>query len=409
MRLATHRIEAVTQKSFTDGPWVERRLAAIMSGDVVGYSRLMAEDESATVWRLRACRDHVGQLVERHRGRVVDFTGDNFLAEFCSVVDAVTCALAIQKGLRSSNEKHPRGRWMELRIGLHLGEVRIEEGRLYGNGVNIAARLESLADPGGVCVSQAVVGEITSRVPVVCDDLGKKSVKNIPEPIRVFRLHALGSAAPTAPQTHCRQRARGAALAALVAVLATLGTAAFSAIATDTDGPGVQPASMSSIAVLPFADMSAAQDERYFAEGLVEQLTHALANVRALRVAARTSAFAVTREGRDMRTIGHLLHADTVIEGSVRKTSKRLRVTVQAIRVADGYHLWSRIYDYEDVDALTIQDDIARSVADTLTPQLAREAAGPELCEPGEGQRPPRVRTHLQVETRAAIPNADAG
>lgn len=385
----------------------ERRLAAIISGDVVGYSRLMAADEESTVRRLRACREHVSRLVEHHRGRVADFTGDNFLAEFTSVVDAATCALAIQKGLRSSNENLPPTQWMELRLGLHLGEVRIEDARLFGNSVNIAARLEALADPGGICVSQAVVPEIAGHVPVVCDDLGKKSVKNIPAPIRVFRLHEAGSQPPrpTRVQVPFRQRARSAALAALAAGLATLGTAAFSAIATDLEGRGVQPAAPAAVAVLPFTDMSAAQDQRYFAEGLVEELTHALANVPALRVAARTSAFAVTRAGRDARTIGHLLHAGTVIEGSVRKTSTLLRVTVQAIRVADGYHLWSKTYDYAQANVLTIQDEIARSVAETLTTQLASESIGPEPCGPDGALA---VRTSLKFRAGTVTANGDA-
>lgn len=401
-----------TETTTAESPRIERRLAAIMSGDIVAYSRLMAADEEATVRRLRQCRERVGQFAERHRGRIVDFTGDNFLAEFASVVDAVTCALAIQKALRSSNENLPPGQWMELRLGLHLGEVRVEEGRLYGNGVNIAARLEPLADPGGICASQAVVCEVAGRAHVVCDDLGERSVKNIPEPVRVFRLREAGSRPAThasAPRRSRDRRSRPGALVALVALLTALSTAGVSAIGTDLQGLHVQPASTSAIAVLPFADMSAAQDERYFADGLVEQVTHVLANVRALRVAARTSAFAVTKADRDVRTIGRLLDAGTVIEGSVRKVDKLLRVTVQAIRVADGYHLWSKTYDYEAADTLTIQDEIARSVAETLAAQVAGEAVGPELCGPGGERRAPAVRTSLQVETRVGVANADAG
>lgn len=171
-----------------DGDSTERRLAAIIIGDVVAYCRLMAADEESTMHRLRACRAHVGFLVERHRGRVVDFTGDNFLAEFASIVDAVTCALAIQRDLEAAQEGLPSAQRMKFRLGLHRGPVYCEGGRLYGHSVNIAARLESLADPGGVCASREVVGEIANRVPIICDDRGERIVKNIPEPIHVFRL-----------------------------------------------------------------------------------------------------------------------------------------------------------------------------------------------------------------------------
>lgn len=401
----------VRERIEAEGARVVRRLAAIMSGDVVAYSRLMAEDEEATVRRLGACREHMRLLVERHRGRVVDFIGDNFLAEFSSVVDAVTCALLVQEGFRSSNEALPKEQRMEFRLGLHLGEVRVEDGQLYGNGVNIAARLQSLADPGGICVSQVVAREITGRIPVACDDLGERSVKNIPDAIRVFRLSEPGSerlVPASAPHGLRQRRARDAAPLVLFAVLLAF-SPGFSAIARDPEGLRVVPASTSAIAILPFTDLSAAQDERYFAEGLVEQLTHTLANVRSLRVAARLSAFAVTREGRDVRTIGHLLDAETVIEGSVRKAGRLLRVTVQAICVADGYHLWSKTYDCEEADVLTIQDKIARSVAEALTAAVEGEAVGPGLCGPDGERRPPAVHTTVRSEARGSIASADAG
>ncbi|MBI1816309.1 MAG: adenylate/guanylate cyclase domain-containing protein [Deltaproteobacteria bacterium] len=389
---------------------IERRLAAIMSGDVVGYSQLMAVDEDATVRHLRSSRECIGRLVACHHGRVVDFTGDCFLAEFPSVVAAANCTLVVQDALHSSNANLPVSRRMEFRLGLHLGEVRVEDGALYGTGVNIAARLQALAAPGGICVSQVVLREIASRVAVVCDDLGERSVKNIPEPIRVFRLRRPGSSAVPVPipLRPLRRRIRRAALPALLALLIPLSAATLSAFAPGARWFGMRPASPAAIAVLPFSDMSTAQDEGYFAEGLVEQLTHALANVRSLRVAARTSAFAVTIAGRDARTIGHLLDAETIIEGSVRRAGNQLRVTVQAIRVADGYHLWSQIYDYEEADALSIQDEIARAVAETLSQQLAGEAGASELCGPGRS-RPAAAPEIVHSEARTVGIHASAG
>ena len=285
----------------TDGDaLIERRLAAIMSGDVVAYSRLIAEDEDATVRRLRACRALIGVLVERHRGRVVDFIGDNFLAEFASVVDAVGCALAIQRDIRAGHETLPPPRRMEFRLGLHLGEVRCEDGRLYGNCVNIAARLESLADPGGVCVSQAVAAEIANRVPVLCNDLGSRAVKNISKPVRAFRLHEGASGPKKSASTAywARQRyGRQTTVLALLAILMAMSLRGSSTIATALQKFHGRLPSASAIVGLPSADLSARPGGRRPGERLAKQVAHALATVRLLGAADRdiTTAARVQR------------------------------------------------------------------------------------------------------------------
>lgn len=378
MEVATHKIEAAGPVvSLTENAAATRRLVAVLSGDVVAYARLMATDEEVTVRGIRACRELVTRLVENRRGRLVDFTGDNFLAEFASVVDAAKCAFDIQKELASSNAHLPQHHQMQLRLGLHLGEVRIEDGRLYGSTVNIAARLESLADAGGVCASQAVVREITSRMAVTCEDRGERLVKNIPEAVRIYRLHASdGSPRVTAARSApFRRRAYRVVLAIMATAFITLGTAGFSATANPpadyahaTLAPG--------IAVLPFAAIGDGSDERYLADGLVEQMTNALANVRTLRVVARTSAFAVASKGRDIRVIGHLLHAHTVIEGSVQRTGTYVRVTVRAIRVADGYDVWARTYDYAGSDVFAMEDQISRSVVTIVSTELSATHPG---------------------------------
>ena len=249
---------------------VDRRLAAILSADVVGYSRLMAEDEGATVDTVTEYREQVPKLVERHRGRVVDFAGDNFLAEFPTATDAVACAVEIQDVLRARNADVPTERRMEFRMGIHLGEVRVEGERIYGDGVNIAARLEGLAKPGGLSISSAVYDQVKRRSPLAFEELGAQRLKNIPDTVTVFR--AMGSAT------------------------------------TRTSVEPVAPAqSLPSVAVLPFVNMSADPDQEYFADGMAEELINALTQVEGLRVTARTSAFSFKGTGADISTMAETL------------------------------------------------------------------------------------------------------
>ena len=312
---------------------VERRLAAILSADVAGYSRLMAEDEQTTVRTITAYRNEIGNLVADHRGRLVDATGDNALAEFPTAIGAVECAVEIQKVLKVRNERLHDDRRMEFRIGVHLGDVTVERERIYGDGVNIAARLQGLAEPSGICISFAVHEQVRRKIDVTWEDLGVQSVKNIPDGVQVFRLL---DEAPT------------------VGKVTTAATA---------DGP--------SIVVLPFVNMSADPDQEYFCDGMAEEVINALTQLEGLHVVARTSAFSFKGRDVDVREIGSKLGVRSVLEGSVRRAGERLRVIAQLVDVESGYHLWSERFDRQLDDIFAIQDEIATSIAAALKLKLA--------------------------------------
>ena len=308
------------------------RLSAILSADVAGYSRLMAEDEQATVRAITLHRDEIGRLVGEHHGRLVDATGDNALAEFGSAIEAVRCAIEIQRASREHNDALDPARRMEFRIGVHLGDVAVDGERIYGDGVNIAARLEGLAQAGGICVSAAVREQVASKLELEWQDLGDQTIKNLPRPVHVFRI--LMSAAPVITE-------RGAL----------------------SDGP--------SIVVLPFANMSSDPEQEYFCDGMAEETINALAQLENLNVVARTSAFSFKGRDIDVREIGRRLGVRSVLEGSVRKAGRRLRVTAQLIEVATGYQLWSERFDRELDDVFRIQEEIALIIARRLRAEPA--------------------------------------
>jgi adenylate cyclase len=305
----------------------KRKLAAILSADVVGYSRLMGEDEQATIQTLTSHRELMTSLIKREYGRVIDSPGDNLLAEFESAVHAVECAVKIQKELFKRNAELSENRRMEYRIGVNLGEV-IEEGdRIYGDGVNIAARLESLAEPGGICISAFVHSQVKSRLQLEYEYLGEKTVKNIKEPVAVYR------------------------------VVAFLKEMALEPSAIERAAP-TKP----SIAVLPFVNMSNDPEQEYFSDGMTEELISALAKLKGLKVISRTSAFCFKGKDADLRTIGNKLNVNNVLEGSVRKAGNRLRITAQLINVADDTHLWSETFDRELKDVFAIQEEISQAI-----------------------------------------------
>jgi class 3 adenylate cyclase/TolB-like protein len=340
----------------------ERRLAAILSADVVGYSRLMAEDEEETVRTMTAYRDIVGMLVQQHRGRVVDSPGDNLLAEFPTATDAVEAATEIQRVIQARNAAVPEPRRMQFRIGVHLGEVRVEGERIYGDGVNVAARLEGLADPGGICISGAVHDQVQSKLDLRCEDLGEKSLKNIEKPVRVFRVREAPSsdAQPSTRKPAARWAARAVVVVAAVAIAVAI-------YLWRQPSPPTGPP-LSSIAVLPFEDMSPGGDQGWLANGMAEELIDALSRIDELRVIARTSAF--VHRGEDIATIGDRLQVGALVEGSLRRSGDQLRVTAQLIRVADSSHLWSGSYDRKLSDVFAIQREIAREVAEAIRTEL---------------------------------------
>ncbi len=363
----------------------QRRLAAILSMDAVGYSRLMAADEAATVRTLTAYRDEIARLVAGAGGRVVDNPGDNVLCEFPAATSAVACALEIQRALGELNAPLPSERRLVFRIGVHLGEVLAQGPRIYGDGVNIAARLEGLAEPGGVCVSQAVRDQIGTKLAVAFDDLGEQSVKNIPQAVRVHRVRsaAAGGAAPapmSAPQAP--QRSRAPLFAAAGAALLLLagggwwltGRGRAPATAPSAEQPAGVPGfdDRPAIAVLPFDNLSADPEQAFFADGLAEDLITRLSSWRAFPVIARNSSFQYRGGNVDLKRVSTELGARYVVEGSVRRAGDRIRVTAQLIDASSGEHVWAETYDREVTDMFALQDEISATIAASLVDDLAR-------------------------------------
>jgi adenylate cyclase len=357
-------------------PAFERRLAAILSADIAGYSRLMADDEEATIAMVTARHQQVRLLIEQRRGRLVDFTGDNFLAEFGSAVDAIECAMQIQSVGSALNASLPESRKMEFRIGIHLGEIQVQDERLFGKGVNIAARLEALARPGGVCISAKLHEEVAGRTAFSFHDLGPQTVKNIPDPVHAYAVLAADARAPSCPPASreaSRRRPRTAVVVAslgLAILLAAAGSWWWAADAGSRRSP-------TSVVVLPFDDMSPDGDYAYFGEGISEELTNVLAQLPNLKVIGRTSAKAVYGEGLSVEKIGDRLGVGAVIEGSVRRDGERLRITVQVIETRDGFHLWSRNFDRRVEDLFAVQSEISADVAAALDLRLTAANAPP--------------------------------
>jgi adenylate cyclase len=320
----------------------ERKLAAILSADVVGYSRLMAEDEAGTIRTLTSYRNEIRSLVGDHRGRVVDATGDNLLAEFPTALDAVECAAEVQRVIGARNTSLPAARRMEFRIGVHLGDVTVEEDRLYGDGVNIAARLEGLADPGGVCISSEVYGQVERKLDLGFEDLGEKEVKNIPNSIRVYRIRLVSEAA-----IH------------------------------DLDLPGMDELTVPgfggapAIAVLPFDNLSADPEQEYFADGLAEDLITRLSRFR-IPVIARNSSFTYKGEPVDVKRVSRELGVRYVVEGSVRRADERVRISAQLIDATTGQHVWAERYDRELGDTFGVQDEVTLVIVESIYPEYAR-------------------------------------
>jgi adenylate cyclase len=320
------------------------RLSAVLSADIVGYSRLRGSDSEGTVAQLAGHRATIERVIEQHAGRLVDFVGDNFLAEFSSASTAVECALEIQDKMASANTGLDSRSKMLLRMGLHLGEVRAEGERIFGSAINIAARIESATEPGGVCISETMQQQLSASPKFALDDLGLQEFKNIDRSVRIFRVRH----SDTSPQID--------------------------------SGPGARREAdqTPSIAVLPFANMSPDPDQEYFGDGMAEEIINALAQVPGLRVIARTSAFRFKGTSTDIRSIGQILGVGVVVEGSVRRAGNRLRITAQLVETGAGHHLWSKVFDRDADNIFAIQDEIARNIVDTVLPKLLPELAASE-------------------------------
>jgi adenylate cyclase len=321
-----------------------RRLAAILAADVAGYSRLMGADEEGTHERLRAhLRELVDPKIEEHHGRTVKHTGDGLLAEFPSVVDAVRCAVEVQRGM-IDREPEVRGeRRIRFRIGINLGDVIVEEDDIFGDGVNVAARLEALAEPGGICVSRMVRDQVRDKLPYAFEDLGEQSVKNIARPVRVYRVRTDGPL-PNPPPLAGEGR---------VGVLPL------------PDKP--------SVAVLPFANMSSDPEQEFFADGIAEDIITALSRYPSLFVIARNSSFTYRGRSVDVKQIGRELGVRYVLEGSLRKAGNRIRITAQLVEAETGKHVWAERYDRDLADIFAVQDQITEAVTIAIAPAI-REA-----------------------------------
>jgi adenylate cyclase len=312
-----------------------RKLAAILAADVAGYSRLTGIDEEGTLKRLRKLRrELINPAVSLHRGRIVKTTGDGILIEFSSVVDAVRCALDFQRGMDSRNSDFPAEQRIEFRVGINLSDVVIEGEDLLGDGVNVAARLEGISEPGGICISDAAYHQVRDKLDVDFEDAGEQQLKNIARPVHIYRLRldrSLAQAKPALPLP---------------------------------DKP--------SIAVLPFQNMSGDPEQEYFADGIVDDIITALTRMRWLFIIARNSTFTYKGRAVDVKQVGRELGIRYVLEGGVRKSANRIRITAQLIDATTGAHIWAERYDRDLTDIFTVQDEITECVAGAIEPELLK-------------------------------------
>jgi TolB-like protein/class 3 adenylate cyclase len=319
---------------------VSRRLAAILAADIVGYSRMMGEDETGTAAAVRESREAAEPIIADHGGRMFKTMGDGFLVEFPSVVAAVACALAAQAETERRNEHLPEARRLRYRMGIHLGDILVEGDDLIGDGVNIAARLEAIAPPGGVCMSSAAYENVRGRLDVALTDLGEKTLKNIARPVRVFSTAAGGTRGGSASAADVR--------------------------------PGAPRLSM---VVLPFANLGGSPEQEYFVDGVTESLTTDLSRISGAIVIARNTAFAYRGKAVDIREIGRDLNVRYVLEGSVQRSGDRMRVNVQLVEAETGTHLWAERFDKPVASLFDMQDEIVARIANQLRAEIVRAEA----------------------------------
>jgi TolB-like protein/class 3 adenylate cyclase len=318
------------------GDRVERRLAAIMAVDVAGYSRLMGVDEEGTHAALKSIRSELADpKIAENRGRIVKTTGDGLLVEFGSVVDAVCCAVQVQRAMVERNSGILVDKRIEFRIGIHQGDIIVEDGDIFGDGVNLAARLEGIAEPGGICVSGRVQSDVTGKVDATFDNLGEQNLKNIARPVRAFSVRLVGNPAKPA-----------------------------------VEQPALTLPDKPSIAVLPFQNMSGDPEQEYFADGMVEEIITALGRIPWLFVIARNSSFTYKGQAVDIKQVGRELGVRYVLEGSVRKGGNRVRITAQLIEAETDVHLWADRFEGQLGDVFELQDEVANSVAGVIEPAL---------------------------------------
>jgi adenylate cyclase len=375
---------------------MERKLTAILHADVAGYSRLMSADEEATLRTLHASRTITDSLIAQHRGRIVGTAGDSILAEFASVVEAVQCAVEIQQALKTRNSAVPPEQRMEFRIGINLGDVMVEGEQIYGEGVNIAARLESLADPGGIYLSGTAYDQVKNKLSLGYDYLGEQIVKNITEPVRVYRV---GMEDTTSQKSEVKnQKAKVvvpqspkvrpaypvvAGLMLIAGVIAAVQYVPFFSFRNpqssirnqEAQPPSLPLPDQPSIVVLPFDNMSGDPQQDYFSNGITEVLTSDLSRISSLFVIARNTAFSIGRS-RKVQEVGRELDVRYVLEGSVQKAADQVRIVAQLIDATTGGHIWSERYDRPLTDIFALQDEIVQKIVTTLKLQLTLQEQG---------------------------------
>jgi TolB-like protein/class 3 adenylate cyclase len=317
---------------------VERRLTAILAADVAGYSRLIGADEEGTLAQLKAFRKTlVDPTIAKHRGRIVKTTGDGMLVEFASAVDAARCAVEVQRGMAGENTEVPQAKRIEFRIGIHLGDIILDDNDIFGDGVNIAARLESIAVPGGISISRAVHDQVRDRINVCFDDKGEIALKNIARPVQVFAVSG-AKESTVSPESK----------------------------------PAIALPDKPSIAVLPFTNMSGDPEQDYFADGMAEDIITALSHFKSLFVIARNSSFTYKGRAIDVKQVGRELGVRYVLEGSVRKAPNRVRITGQLVDTATGAHLWANRFDGGLGDIFALQDQVTESVVGAIAPAVEK-------------------------------------
>jgi TolB-like protein/class 3 adenylate cyclase len=320
---------------------LERRLVAILAVDVAGYSRLMREDEEGTLAALRAVRQDLSDpIIKEYQGRIVKTMGDGLLVEFASVVGAVRCATEVQRAMAERNTGTPPERRIEFRVGIHQGDIIVEDGDIFGDGVNLAARLESLARPGGICVSRVVRDEVRDKLNIAFNDLGEQKVKNLARPVRVFTVRLHDGDVPASPAKEPVER------------------------------PTLQLPEKPSLVVLPFQNMSGDPEQEYFADGMVDEITTAIARLSWLFVIARNSAFTYKARPVDLKQVGRELGVRYALEGSVRKAGNRVRIISQLIDTTTSAHIWSDRFEGSLDDVFELQDRVANNVAGAIEPRL---------------------------------------
>ena len=332
---------------------MERRLAAILAADVVSYSRLMGGDEAGTLAALKAHRQElIDPSIANHNGRIVKLMGDGALVEFASAVDAVECAVAIQQGMVSRNAETPEDSRIVLRIGINIGDIIVEGDDIYGDGVNIASRLEGLAEVGGICVARNVYNQVKGKVDTTFEDLGEKEVKNIPEPVHCYRVSL------SLPET--------------------------AALKIDKTAPMLALPDKPSIAVLPFVNMSGDPEQEYFSDGITEDIITELSRFRSLFIIARNSSFAYKGQSVNVGKIGQELGVAYVVEGSVRKAGNRVRISAQLVEAESGNHVWAERYDRELEDIFEVQDEVVQTIASAVPGRLGEVAVERARLKPAE-------------------------